>query len=222
MPGRAQAGYLRDNLLHVGFGRDYAPHSDIVCRTVALEGLYVAVREPALFPADRPAVVADLRDRPLAVYPATRPGFADDVMRMCRDAGFSPVIAVEADDGVACLAYVAVGDAIAVVPASATKRRPHGVTFIPLADAPPAKLDCIWLASNPSPALALLTRFLSERADASDDSQDCAAQLMPGTLTSVLMRPLPRNLRAMAPGSAWDEPDGGAAEARCSPACKAA
>jgi DNA-binding transcriptional LysR family regulator len=46
VPGRAQADYLRDRLLHVGFGRDCAPNSDIVCRTVALEELYVAAREP--------------------------------------------------------------------------------------------------------------------------------------------------------------------------------
>lgn len=104
------------------------------------------------------------------MYPATRPGFADDVIRMCRDAGFSPVIAVQADDVVACLAYVAVSEAIAVVPASATKAGAHGVTFIPLAGVPAAKLDCIWLASNPSPALVLLTRFLSERAHAPDGS----------------------------------------------------
>ena len=170
VPGRAQADYLRDHLLHVGFGRDYAPNSDIVCRTVALEELYVAAREPAGFPPGRPAVVADLRGRSLVVYPATRPGFADDVIRMCRDAGFSPVIAVEADDVVACLAYVAVTEAIAVVPSSATKTGPHGVTFTPLADAPPAKLDCIWLAANPSPALVLLTRFLRDRADAPNGS----------------------------------------------------
>lgn len=201
VPGRAQADCVRDNLLHVGFGRDYAPYSDIVCRTVALEKLYVAVREPALFPAGRPAAVADLRDRPMAVYPATRPGFAADVIRMCRDAGFSPVLAVEADDGVACMAYVAVCDAIAVVPASATKRRTHGVTFIPLADAPPAKLDCIWLASNQSPALALLTRFLTERADASSGPGDGADQPPPGTPPSILTRPLPATSAPPAEGA---------------------
>lgn len=163
VPGYAQADYLRDNLLHVGFGRDYPPQPDVACRTVALEELYVAVRELSALPVGRPVAVEDLRDRPLVIYPASRPGFADDVIRLCRHAGFSPVIAVEADDVIACLAYVAVGDAMAVVPASATRTGPHGVTFAPLAGAPPAKLDCITLAGHPAPALALFTRFLDER-----------------------------------------------------------
>jgi DNA-binding transcriptional LysR family regulator len=163
VPGHAQADYLRDNLLHVGFGRDYPPQPDVACRTVALEELYVAVREPSALPVGRPVTVEDLRDRPLVVYPASRPGFADDVIRLCRHAGFPPVIAVEADDMIACLAYVAVGDALAVVPASATRTGPHGVTFAPLTGAPPVKLDCITLADHPAPALALFTRFLDER-----------------------------------------------------------
>jgi LysR family transcriptional regulator, benzoate and cis,cis-muconate-responsive activator of ben and cat genes len=181
--GHLRVGYY-DHLLHVGFGRDYAPSPDIACRTVALEELYIAAREPADFAAGRPAAVADLRDRPLVVYPATRPGFADDVIRMCRDAGFSPAIAIEADDVVACLAYVAVTEAIAVVPASATKTGPHEVTFIPLADALPAKLDCIWLAANPSPALAQLTGFLSARMHGPAGSRDYPGQ----PATSALMQ----------------------------------
>jgi len=166
VPSRAQVDYLRDKLLHVGFGRDYPRRQGVVCRTVAVEDLYVAVREPSPLASGRPVTVADLRDRPLVVYPASRPGFADDVIRMCRGAGFSPVIAVEADDVVACLAYVAIGEAVAVVPSSATNTRPHGVVFAPLAGAPPATLECISLAANAAPALALFTRFLDRRCDA--------------------------------------------------------
>ena len=164
---RAQVDYLRDKLLHVGFGRDYPQQQGVVCRTVAVENLYVAVREPSALASGRPVTVADLRGRPLVVYPASRPGFADDVIRMCRSAGFSPVIAVEADDVVACLAYVAIaGEATAVVPSSATRTRPHGVTFVPLGGAPPATLECISLAANAAPALTLFTRFLDHRCDA--------------------------------------------------------
>ena len=166
VPNRAQLDYLRDKLLHIGFGRDYPQQQGVVCRTVAIENLYVAVREPSALASGRPVTVADLRDRPLVVYPASRPGFADDVTRMCRGAGFSPVIALEADDVVACLAYVAIGEAMAVVPSSATKTRPHGVTFVPLGGAPPATLECISLATNAAPAVTLFTRFLDQRCGA--------------------------------------------------------
>ena len=62
--------------------------------------------------------------------------------------------------------WPAIGEAMAVVPSSATKTRPHGVTFVPLAGAPPVKLECISLATNPAPALAQFTRFLDHRSDA--------------------------------------------------------
>jgi LysR family transcriptional regulator, benzoate and cis,cis-muconate-responsive activator of ben and cat genes len=111
-----------------------------------------------------PAAIADLRDVPLIVYPATRPEFADEVIDMCLRAGFSPRVAIEAEDEVSCLAYVALGTAVAVVPESATKTRPDGVTFIPLRDAPPAPLYCVYLAANTAPTLRLFVDYLDRRA----------------------------------------------------------
>ena len=102
VPGRAQVDYLRDNLLHVGFGRDYPPQPGVVCRPVAAENLYVAVREPSA-PGVRPSCHCRRSSRTSPWSCTLRPGrgLRDDVIRMCRSAGFSPVIAVEADDVVA-------------------------------------------------------------------------------------------------------------------------
>jgi LysR family transcriptional regulator, benzoate and cis,cis-muconate-responsive activator of ben and cat genes len=158
-----QIDYLRDKLLHIGFGRDYPNESGIVRRTVLSEPLYVAIHERRLPDWRSPAKVADLADQPLIVYPATRASFADVVIDMCLREGFTPSIRIEAEDVISCLAYVAVGIGIAVVPQSATKSCTDGVTFIPLIGGSSAELNCVLLAANSSPTLALFVEHLSSR-----------------------------------------------------------
>jgi DNA-binding transcriptional LysR family regulator len=111
-----------------------------------------------------PACVADLERQPLALYPRTRPAFADLVIDMCLSSGFTPTVKVETPDVVSCLAYVALGTAVAVVQESATKTMTDGVVFIPLADAPSVELSCIYLAENRSPTTGLFVRFLDSWA----------------------------------------------------------
>ena len=158
-----QIDYLRDKVLHVGFGRHYPEEPGIECRAVVHEPLYVGLHHTRAMDWCSPASISDLRDQPLIVYPATRPEFADEVIDMCLRAGFSPRVAIEAENDVACLAYLALGTAIAVVPESATKTRPDGVTFIPLRDAPPAPLYCAYLAANTAPTLRLFIDYLDQR-----------------------------------------------------------
>lgn len=158
-----QIDYLRDKLLHVGFGREYPDEPGIMRRRVLSEPLYVAMHERHLPAWRSPAKVADLAGQALIVYPSTRTAFADVVIDMCLREGFTPSVRAEAEDVVSCLAYVAVGTGIAVVPESATKSRNDGVAFIPLIDGPAAELNCVYLAANPSPTLALFIDHLSSR-----------------------------------------------------------
>lgn len=159
-----QIDYLRDKLLHLGFGRHYPDEPGIVCRPVISEPLFVAMHSTRASDWRNPAVIADLRDHPLIVYPATRPEFADEVIDMCMRAGFTPRVAIEAEDVVSCLAYVALGTAIAVVPDSATKTHPDDVVFIPLADAPASQLYCAHLRDHTSPTLRLFVEHLNSCA----------------------------------------------------------
>jgi DNA-binding transcriptional LysR family regulator len=73
-------------------------------------------------------------------------------------------VAIEAEDIVACLAYVALSTAIAVVPESATKVGPDDVEFIPLGDAPLAPLYCVHLRDNSALPLRLFIDYLDARA----------------------------------------------------------
>jgi DNA-binding transcriptional LysR family regulator len=157
----AQIDHVRDELLHIAFGRDYPDEPGIVRRTVLAEPLYVAMHRRRAVGWSSPAKVADLAHQPMAVYPTTRPAFADLVIDMCLREGFSPTVSVEALDVVSCLAYVALDVAIAVVPESATKAHTDSVTFIPLLDAPSVDLSCVYLAANQSPTLALFVDYLN-------------------------------------------------------------
>jgi DNA-binding transcriptional LysR family regulator len=160
---RTQIDYLRDKLLHLGFGRHYPVEAGIESRVVAEERLYLAVKGgQAEFWAD-PVNVDALSGRPLILFPQARPEFADEVVDMCLRAGFSPAVAVEAHDVVSALAYVAIGKGVAVVPGSATKTRTEDVAFLPLANAPTTALSCAYLSEDRTPATDLFLRFLDQR-----------------------------------------------------------
>jgi DNA-binding transcriptional LysR family regulator len=163
----AQLDHVRDGLLHVAFGRDYPEEPGIVRRSVLAEPLYVAVHEKRARDWPSPLTVADLADESFVLYPSTRPAFADLVIGMCLREGFSPNIDVEAADVVSCLAYVALGTAVAVVPESATRAMTDGVTFMKLLDAPSEELSCVYLAEKRAPTLALFVEHLDASAIAS-------------------------------------------------------
>jgi DNA-binding transcriptional LysR family regulator len=155
-----QVDYLRDDVLHVGFGENYTAETGITMRTMAAEQLHLAFTDPEPFLGRADTSLADLEGRPLVLYPRSRPGFADSVVDMCVQAGFAPTVAVEAEDIIACLAYVSIGAGVAVVPQSATHVRPDDVYFLPMRDAVPARVSCVYLAANSSPVLARFIGFL--------------------------------------------------------------
>jgi hypothetical protein len=136
---------------------------------VLTERMYLAVSSMRAPMWAEPIRVADFRGQPLVVYPKTRPDSADEVVHMCLSAGFAPTIAVEALDVVSCLAHVGIDTAVAVVPESATKTRADDVVFLPIVDAQPAKLSCIYRADSWSPTLNLLIAFLDSRTASASD-----------------------------------------------------
>jgi DNA-binding transcriptional LysR family regulator len=163
VPKRAQIDHLRDRSLHVAFGRDLVDAPGIVARPVINEDLYVAYR-PDIYAIERGCLApSDLNGLPLVVYPAQRGGFVDELFRRCRDAGFAPLVAAEAEDVVATLAYVALGSAVGVVPESATSVHARGVTFERLHGMNPAQVICIYHDDNRPPTLDLFVTFLEGR-----------------------------------------------------------
>lgn len=163
IPKKKQVDLVQDKVMHIAFGRHYPDEPGTVCRPVLTERLYLAVNAEAAPAWRAPVRTADLRARPLAVYPRDRPEFADEVVHMCLNSGFTPTIAVEALDVVSCLAHVGIGTAVAVVPESATKTRTEDVAFLPIVDAAPVSLSCLYRADDWSPTLSLFLSYLDER-----------------------------------------------------------
>lgn len=151
---------IHDDMVQVAFGRCYEFEAEMACRSVASEEIYLAVQDVHPLAQKSSAELADLRGLPLTLFPPLRSGFSDRLIGMCMNAGFTPTLDPEADRVVSALAYVAMGSTATVVPRSATKLSPPGVTFLPLVDAAPEELNCIHLRHIVSPALQLFVRWL--------------------------------------------------------------
>lgn len=102
--------------------------------------------------------------------PAT--GFYDQIIQLCRGAGFSPRIRHEAPDLPVMLALVASGRGVALVPDCVAPLWPHGIAFRRLAERAWIDVTMIWRKDNPSAALAALveavrveTAHLRKRTD---------------------------------------------------------
>jgi DNA-binding transcriptional LysR family regulator len=157
----AQADALRDGRMHIGFSRFYRDEPGLEVRRISTEPLFLALPtgHPLLKRAD--VRIADLRDVDLVLFPAApRPSFADEISELCRAAGFAVRAAREADDAVTALAYVAAAGLCAVVPNSATNLALPGVEFVPLTDARPQEISCLYRAGEPPPVLRAFLRHL--------------------------------------------------------------
>jgi DNA-binding transcriptional LysR family regulator len=157
---------VRDGILDVAFGRYYGEESDMRCRHIASEEIFLAVNERHPLSHRESVSLTDLRGLPLALFPPRQPGFAGRVLGMCMNAGFTAVVGVEADDLVSAVTHVAIGKMVSVVPRSAARLSPPGVRYVPVIDAPPEELACIHMRHLGSPALQVFLRWLDERADA--------------------------------------------------------
>jgi DNA-binding transcriptional LysR family regulator len=106
-------------------------------QTVSFDNDRLAIALPSDHPLATAATVqlGDLATEPFVCWPREQgPGFHDRVMRLCGDAGFSPMIAQEAHGMHAVLSLVAVEAGVAIVPASMHQVRAGEIAYHPLAD----------------------------------------------------------------------------------------
>lgn len=98
--------------------------------------------------------IEDLAGEPFVSWPRMQgPGFHDQVMQLCRKAGFLPQVEQEANGMHTVLALVAVEAGVAIVPASMAQVRAAEIAYHPIAD-DAARFDLVLCrpAGEPSPA----------------------------------------------------------------------
>jgi LysR family transcriptional regulator, benzoate and cis,cis-muconate-responsive activator of ben and cat genes len=146
---------VREKHLDIGFNRIYPSVPDLVVETVMLEDLYVALHKDHPFANNKTIEVKDLVDQPFILFPNNvRPSFADNVIMLCSNAGFTPNVVHDVEDIFTAIALISAGLGIAIVPESAISLRLSNVCYH-LLDAKEAKVDlsCVYRADNKSPAL---------------------------------------------------------------------
>ena len=131
LPKDRQIRALRDGWLDIGFSRQYRNEPDIECEEVIREPVVIAVASSNALARRTTLPMAVLRDEPLVIFPAmSRPSFADEVLRFCEEAGFTPNIVKETEDLMACLTLVSAGVGLALVPISAMSIHLPEVSFV--------------------------------------------------------------------------------------------
>jgi LysR substrate binding domain len=124
------------------------------------------------------------------------PGFHDQILAMCRTAGFSPRVVQEGSQTDA-ISLVASGAGVAIVPTSLRVIRRAGVVYRPLRERPVTQLVMVWRKGAPSPVLHAfldtvrrLGRLGSDRGQGDRGHSDLLVPAVVPTLLAGLRRRL--------------------------------
>jgi DNA-binding transcriptional LysR family regulator len=164
----------------------------------------VLLRDPliAVFPRSRKLKrkripLADLaNERFILFHRQGAPGVFDTIVGACRSQGFSPRVENEPNSMQTILSLVEAEEGVAIVPASISNLRSHGVQFVRLV--PDLYLDLIvaWRAGEDSGVLHTFLYFLNANADAIRAKAELALSSItrtrspdrPGNITAQLKR----------------------------------
>lgn len=166
-----QIDALRHRRIALAFNRFMRPIEGLVSEPLLTESLYAAVPSNSALAAQDRVHMRDLEPVPLVLYPTgVRPSFIDEVHAMCKDNGFSPLVAQEVGDVVHALAQVATGFSATLVPHSATSLALPGIVYKPLIKTEDRGVDlcCIYRSNDDSPILQALLTSMRQAAKAPD------------------------------------------------------
>ncbi|HKA17058.1 MAG TPA: LysR family transcriptional regulator [Blastocatellia bacterium] len=143
----------------IGFARGPIDEPALMVETVMEEPLVVALPTGHPLSSRRILKLGMLAREPFVIQSRSRgPGSHDQILGICRAAGFSPRVVQEGSQTEA-LSLVAAGVGVAIVPASLRVIRRSGVVYRPLREGPMTQLVMVWCKDA---GLPMLREFLDE------------------------------------------------------------
>ncbi|MDI1451417.1 LysR family transcriptional regulator [Polyangium sp. 6x1] len=160
MSPQAQLDAIKEGWIDVGLVRGKVDDASLASACVARDPLVVVL--PAGHPlAERKRIpLGMLAQEPFVIFPRQRgPSFFDQIMALCRDAGFTPRIVQEAPQ-LDIVSLVAAGFGVAIMPGSIRRAGRKGLAIRPIVGAPSATLYIVWRADDAAPALREFIGFV--------------------------------------------------------------
>lgn len=149
MPTYQQVDAILNGHLDVGFVRPLQPKpASIQSIEISRERLMVVMRsDHPLALKSRDISLSDLVGEPLVMYARSiGSGLYEKIVDLCRDAGFTPNVAQEANATPTMMGLVAAGIGISILPASLERLSFDGLSFKPLRE--PKAQTAVWIAKR--------------------------------------------------------------------------
>jgi DNA-binding transcriptional LysR family regulator len=125
-----QVQALQKGSIHLGMLRPPIPETGLNLQIVREEPFVVVLPPTTRFAPSEQLPLSALSEEPFVLFPrAISPGVYDQVINLCNQAGFSPIIVQEATELHTILGLVAVGIGVSLLPASARLLRSQGVIY---------------------------------------------------------------------------------------------
>jgi DNA-binding transcriptional LysR family regulator len=165
MSTEQQFAALREGRIEVGFVRPPVDDAQLAAETVLREPLLVALPRAHPLARRRALALAALAHELFVLFPRPlAPGLYDQIMVLCREAGFRPAVTQEALQMQTIARLVRAGVGVSLVPASVRNLRERGVIFRPLQDATAdVEMAVAWRREDAS---ALVQHFLAVAREA--------------------------------------------------------
>ena len=139
--------------IDVGFVRGPIDEPTLALKTVFKEPLVAVLPSGHRLRAHKILGLAMLAKEPFVFQARARgPATHDQILAICRKAGFSPQI-VQEGSNTELLSLVASGAGVAIIPTSLRAIRRAGILFRPLRERPMTQLDMVWRENAASPVL---------------------------------------------------------------------
>jgi DNA-binding transcriptional LysR family regulator len=106
------------------------PETGLSLQIIRQEPFVIVLPPTAVFAPDERLLLSALSEEPFVLFPrAISPGVYDQVISLCNQAGFSPIIVQEATELHTILGLVAVGIGVSLLPASMRLLRSQGIVY---------------------------------------------------------------------------------------------